>query len=201
VVGNGTSVFWLAGRMPQGAGEDVRQALGLAAATFEFTEPPKSATREPLETYSDPGGMFRVLYPQSWQAAAAGRLENKAAADLRLVSDGDMQAFLRVEADGRFPLDSSGAQQVLNTILQELDQAGVLVKTLESIEGTGKFHGEVEVSGVTGPIEILLRPAEYWLAGALLYPSADRNTWAWMRARRAFKIAEATLAAPGPPQA
>ena len=198
--GNGASVLLCLGRAPEGAPEAVIEALGLAAATFEFTEPEIAKTREPVVVFTDRDRMFQVLHPQSWSPEAINRLRpHKAGADFRLADDEDLLAYLRVEADTRHPCDQEGLERVLDLTLDEIYHAGVAIQALEACaeeeDGLpGQWMGDCTVGESPAHIAIRLRPtATCWLTVIGLYPLRESEPWSWMRGKRAYEIASATV--------
>lgn len=198
-MGNGPSVVLCLGRMPEGAPESVRETLGVAAASFAFTEPCWQQTREPVTLYTDRETMFRFLHPESWSFETLDALRPaKAAANFRITGETDTLAYLRVQADTRYPRDEEGLRQILQLMTEEISDAGVVVHELKAMcekEGAlEQWLGECQLGANTVHIAILLRPAaSSWLGALMLCPKRDADPWSWMRGKRAYELAVATL--------
>jgi hypothetical protein len=201
VVGNGPSVFLCLGRAPEDASEETIETLGLAAAAFEFVETDIARTREPIVTFTDRDRMFRVLHPASWSPETLNRLRpRKAGVDFRLTGDDDETlGYLRVEADTRHPCDEEGLERMLELTLDGIGEAGVEIQALQAYteeEGQppDRWIGDCTFGESQAQIAIVLRPtAACWLSVLAFYPRREDDPWAWMRGKRAYEIASATV--------
>jgi hypothetical protein len=199
--GNGPHVVLLVGRMPADESAMCWETLGLAAASFEFSGPCNLKTREPLEAFTDRDGLFRVLYPKSWSFDTEDSLRpQKAGANFRTVTESETTAYLRVEADARISLDATGMEQLFQLTLAEAGEAGVRVKQLDPLPpGNGgrereRWLGECMLPSGPGQIALLFRPGPFcWFSAVMLCPDRARNPLAWMRAKRFYEIAVASL--------
>lgn len=200
VAGNGPSVVLCIGRAPAYPSEEAVETLGLAAATFEFTATGVESTREPVVAFTDRDRMFRVLYPQSWSHETLNRLRpQKAGVGFRISGDEDVLSYVRVEADTRYSTDPEGLEGVLGLTIEEIQQAGVSIQFLQAYtEAEGKppdrWIGDCIFGGAQAQIALLLRPdTERWLTVIAFYPRKEDDPWSWMRGKRAYEIASATV--------
>jgi len=200
--GNGPHVTLLMARMPANESEMCWETLGLAAASFEFSGPCNLKTREPLEEFTDRDGLFRVRYPKSWSFDTEDGLRpHKAGVNFRIVTESETTAYLRVEADARISLDATGMEQLFQLTLSEVGEAGVTVKELDPLPpGQGgadkeRWLGECMLPSGPGQMALLFRPGPFcWFSAVMLCPDKTRNPLAWMRAKRFYEIAVASLA-------
>lgn len=202
--GNASKVVLATGRMPSNLGGELTEALGLAAASFELTLPHRLRTREPLLKFTDERGMFETIYPRSWPPSPQNSLRpEKAGVTFRIEGETETKALLRVEADTRISLSDDGMEQLLTLLLDEVRESGVEVEDLRSVppgELAGprqRWLGTCKLPSGKGQIALLLRKTDTcWLAAVMLCPDKEASPMAWMRAKRAFEIAVATLRLP-----
>lgn len=199
--GNGSSVFLCLGRAPEDASEELIETLGLAAATFELLETDIASTREPVITFTDRDRMFRVQHPQSWSPETLNRQRpQKAGVDFRLMDDDEeMLGYLRVEADARHARDEEGLERMLELTLDGIAEAGVEIQALQAYaeedgQPPDRWIGDCTFGESQAQIAILLRPAEScWLTVLAFYPRREDDPWAWMRGKRAYDLACASV--------
>jgi hypothetical protein len=204
VVGSGPNVAMLLGTCAADADERVWETLGLAAATFGLLNVPALKTREPLKVYTDKDGMFELLHPASWTTTSLNDLRpEKAGVDLRLASKKDTLAYLRIEADKRYSRDDAGLKELYELTLDEITDSGVDVTHLEAVPPgptageRQRWVGECELPSGIGSIAILFRPvADAWLSAVMISPALLAHPLAWLRGKRAYEIAVASLQRP-----
>ena len=202
--GNGPKVVLLLGRAPFAAPDSVKEILGLAAASFEFTHLHRQKTRELLEVFTDAGGLFQVLHPSSWSHDTEDSLRPaKGGVNFRLTSDTDTLAYLRVAADTRIPPTESGMEQVFLLTVQEVEESGVVVDRLDPVPGgtlakpKERWVGTCTLPSGKGEVALLFRRAPFgWLSAVMLCPGKTVNPVAWMRAKRAYEMVVASLSVP-----
>ena len=207
VTGDAQRLIMLLGRMPANADDAVEETLGLAAASFQFVSHSGVRTRERLAVYRDEDALFQLLYPESWESEPLDRLRPaKAGADFRIIGTNDTIAYLRVEADTRQPLDENGLADVYETTLEELAESGIEIVGLTPLpQGVGggerqRWQGECVLPSGKGQLALLFRPTgKAWLAGVLVCPLKDADPYTWMRDKRAYEIAVASLGPGGTP--
>lgn len=199
-MGNGASVVLLIGGMPDGAPEEIRETLGGAAASFQFTAPCTQQTREPLATFTDSASLFRFLCPESWSLEPLDALRPaKAGVDCRLANEANLIAYMRVEADTRYPRDAAGLPQMVALAFQEITETGVLINDIQVVSTTEaglpeQYLGTCQVGEGTAKVALLVRPSgDTWLGAYALYPNRDQDPWGWLRGKRAYDLAVATL--------
>lgn len=201
VVGNGPKVVLLVGTMPAGAPSLDRETLGAAAASFEFLTSCRQITRERIGSYLDRESLFQLQFPGSWSYQAMDRLRpEKAGVDFRLTGEAKIFAYLRVEADTRVSLDDTGLEQLFQLSIDEIEEAGVSISQIHPVpEGAGvgkreRWLGECTWGGIAAQVALLFRRTPHgWLSAILLCPEKSLNPMVWMRAKRAYEIAAATL--------
>jgi hypothetical protein len=199
-MGNGASVVLLIGGMPDGAPEEIRETLGGAAASFEFTTPCARQTREPVAMFTDSANLFRFLCPESWSIQPLDELRPvKAGANCRLAIESTLIAYMRIEADTRFPRDGAGLPQMVALAFQEITETGINIQEIEVVSNSEaglpeQWLGTCHVGEETAQVALLLRPAaNCWLGAYALYPNRDSDPWGWLRGKRAYDLAVATL--------
>jgi hypothetical protein len=198
---NGPFVALLVGRMPAGAGEAVEEVLGLAAASFDLLAPRGEKTLEPVNLFIDRDGMFQVLHPASWSLSAEDSLRpEKAGVNFRLSDGSDTLAYLRVEADARISLDETGFEQLFQLTLSEIEEAGVTVTDLDPVPGSAereRWVGACSLPSGAGEVALLFRRSSVcWQTAVMLCPAKTANPLAWMRGKRAYEMAVASLSLP-----
>jgi hypothetical protein len=198
--GNGASVVLLIAGMPGHSPEEIRETLGVAAASFQFTAPCTQQTREPVAVFTDSGNLFRFLCPESWSIQPLDALRPvKAGVDCRLTNEANLVAYLRVEADIRYPRDETGLRQMLELASQEIAEAGVNIEEIHVVSTAEaglpeQWLGTCPLGEGAAQVALLLRPtADCWLGAYALYPNRDADPWGWLRGKRAYDLAVATL--------
>jgi hypothetical protein len=199
-MGNGASVVLLIGGIPDGAPEEIRETLGGAAASFEFTAPCTQQTREPVALFTDSANLFRFLCPESWSLEPLDALRPvKAGLDCRIANENNLIAYMRIEADTRYPRDGAGLPQMVALTFQEITETGILINEIQVVSNSEaglpeQWLGTCQVGEATAQVALLLRPAATcWLGVYALYPNRDQDPWGWLRGKRAYEMAVATL--------
>ena len=201
VTGKGPHVVLLVGSRPADDPAS-NEVLGLAAASFDFLVPPAELSREPLVPFIDPSGLFRLLYPKSWTPAVeSSLLPHKSGSTFRIESATDTLALLRVEADTRLPLDGSGLEKAFTIAIQEVEESGIVIGDLEPIPADRwaadreRWVGPCSLPSGEGQIALLFRNVGLaWASTIVICPGPNIHPMAWLRAKRAYEIAVATLA-------
>ena len=198
--GNGASVVLLIAGMPGHSPEEIRETLGVAAASFQFTAPCTQQTREPVAVFTDSGNLFRFLCPESWSIQPLDALRPvKAGADCRLAIEATLIAYLRIEADIRYPRDGAGLPQMVALTFQEITEAGINIQEIQVVSTSEaglpeQWLGTCQVGEETAQVALLLRPAaNCWLGAYAFFPNRDSDPWGWLRGKRAYDLAVATL--------
>jgi hypothetical protein len=199
-MGNGASVVLLIAGTPAHPPEELRETLGVAAASFEFTAPCTQQTREPVAVFTDSGNLFRFLCPESWSIQPLDALRPlKAGADCRLAIEATLIAYLRIEADIRYPRDGAGLPQMVALTFQEITEAGINIQEIQVVSTSEaglpeQWLGTCQVGEETAQVALLLRPAaNCWLGAYAFFPNRDSDPWGWLRGKRAYDLAVATL--------
>jgi len=201
VAGDGRQLVLLIGRMPLSASEAVAETLGLAAASLDFPAHSGKTTRESLVEYNDEGSLFQVIHPSSWTCQALDTLRPaKSGADFRITNERDTLAYLRIAGDTRPDRNNTGLEELYRSTLDELKQADIMVHGLERVRPSStkiveqRWVGGCAVPSGEGQLAFLLRlGSKAWLSAVLVCPAKTVNPHAWMRGKRAFEIACATL--------
>jgi hypothetical protein len=128
-------------------------------------------------------------------------LPKKSGVDFRLTDGVDTIAYLRIEADKRQPRNAEGIRNIYELTMEELEESGVDVLNLDPIpqgaiaDGGERWLGECALpSGHQGQVALFFRPTSIaWLVAVLVSPEKTVNPYAWMRAKRFYEIAFATL--------
>jgi hypothetical protein len=199
-MGNGPSVVLFIAGMPEGAPEELRETLGVAAASFEFTAPCTQQTREPLAVFTDSANLFRFLCPESWSLEPLDALRPaKAGLDCRIANENNLIAYMRIEADTRYPRDGEGLPQMVALTFQEITETGINIHEIQVVSNSEaglpeQYRGTCQVGEGTAQVAILFRPAaNCWLGAYAIFPNRDQDPWGWLRGKRAYDLAVATL--------
>jgi hypothetical protein len=179
--------------------------IAVAVCSFNLLTPSGSESLEASlqTTVSDPA--FSVAHPASWIARdVTKKLPGKSGIDLLLLKDRDLMAYLRVKGitEEVAAADSLGSK--LKTAIEELAEAGVMLTTtwqkdtdpaINSItQASGFLIAEGTLNGV--PIELrfaLLHRGALWFALTFLSVMKSSDRILWMRSKRAYEIALATV--------
>jgi hypothetical protein len=199
-MGNGASVVLLIAGTPAHPPEVLRETLGVAAASFQFTAPCTQQTREPVAVFTDSGNLFRFLCPESWSLQPLDALRPvKAGLDCRIANENNLIAYLRIEADTRYPRDGAGLPQMVALTFQEITETGINIQEIQVVSNSEaglpeQWLGTCQVGEGTAQVALLLRPAaNCWLGVYALFPNRDSDPWGWLRGKRAYDLAVATL--------
>jgi hypothetical protein len=201
IVGDGDRVLWLIGRTIARLAVEYEETLGLAAASIRILSYGGKDTREPLNTYQDAASGIRLLYPASWQPDPLKQeLANKSATDFRLIEGRETIAYLRVEIDFTLGPGKPALNQLLRTSVAEIEESGIKIRPLEPIpiqaaaDMEERWLGSCDLPGGPGQVAMLFRRGtQCWLAAILISPDKTVNPTGWMRGKRFFEIAVATL--------
>jgi hypothetical protein len=199
-MGNGASVVLLIAGTPAHPPEEIRETLGVSAASFQFTAPCTGQTREPVAVFTDSANLFRFLCPESWSIEPLDALRPvKAGVDCRLTNEDNLIAYLRIEADTRYPRDEAGLRQMVDLASQEIAEAGVNIQETHVVSTAEsglpeQWLGTCPVGEGAAQVALLLRPAaNCWLGAYAFFPNRDSDPWGWLRGKRAYDLAVATL--------
>ena len=126
---NGPHILVLLGQSPEADDAETHQMLGLIAASLQLTSPLGEKLMEPLSAYHDPAGYFQTMHPSSWKAAVVATPRALlSAADIRLTSDSDTIAYLRIEADRTPKSLGEGSEAIFRRMAEELVESVHIVK-------------------------------------------------------------------------
>jgi hypothetical protein len=183
----------------------LQKNIAIAVSSFKLLTSSGSDSLEPSlkTTVSNPD--FSVSHPASWIAKdVAKRLPGKSGIDLVLMKDQQLMSYLRAKAitDEVAATDSSGSK--LKTANEELAEAGVALtanwqKDLDpAINAISDASGLLIAPGTLNGIPIELRFAlvhrgPLWFAVILISVLKTSDRILWMRSKRAYEIALATV--------
>ena len=200
VAGSGAFLLFVMGFAPSPVSPETREILGLMAASFDLLSPGMK-TREELVVYRDRDRVFTMTYPKSWSVEVLGKYRpEKVAVDFRLTSERDTLAYLRVEAIRGRPLDDATLDQLLEDVKDEIREANVKISNLRPIPASRmagprqRWLGTAHLPTGDGVVAMLIRPdGRSWLIAVLIAPDKERSPYVWMRAKRMYEYAVASL--------
>jgi hypothetical protein len=201
MMADGPRILWMIGMCPASLATPYQESFGLGAASLQIVGHSGKTTREELIRYKESAGHFEMLYPASWTPAPLkALLPAKVGVDFRLVEEGEMLAYVRVESDSRYPEGEEGLRKVFELAIQEVEESGIKVHSMEPVPPSAlagereRWVGECQVPTGLGQIALLFRRApEAWLNATMIAPDKTLNPLAWMRGKRFFEIAVASL--------
>lgn len=201
VKSNGSNVVMLVGQAPRDADDAIKETLGLAAASLDLTLPLGQKLMEPLIRYRDPASYFCFMHPVSWTASPIKPPRPLlAAADLRITSDTDTIAYIRVKADWSVAHTDEGRQQFCENFSEEIQESGISLNGLEPLEPLParktmeRYFGPCILPGGEGVVALGIEPIkEGWVGVFMVCPGRTMNPVGWLRGKRTFEIVMATL--------
>jgi hypothetical protein len=179
--------------------------ISIATNSFNLLHPAGPSRLEPLLEYSGGEPRFRVAYPASWVSNEVAKpLPGKSGIDIVLSSGGRMLSYLRVKATLIGDAQEPNSDSLERVAVEELQEAGVVpatkwardndssinrVKGLSSISlANAKFMGqdaEIRFGAV--------RRGTLLFTVTLLSLPKSADPVLWMRSKRAYEIALATV--------
>jgi len=200
VTGSGEFLLFVMGFAPSPVSPETREILGLMAASVDLLHPGRR-TREELKTYRDRDRVFSMVYPQSWSSEVLPRYRpKKIAVDFRLQSETDTLAYLRVEAVRGLAFDEASLDRLIQDAKDELVEANIRLSGLKPIPASGmagprqRWLGTAHLPAGDGVVAMLFRPdGRTWLSAILIAPDKERSPYVWMRGKRMYEYAVASL--------
>jgi hypothetical protein len=202
VINSGPDTLLFVGQALKGSSKKMLAALGASAASFELAALPLQPHREELKVYEDPQGLFKVSYPVSWVPHAESDLPpTKSGVIFRILENHKTLAYMRVEADRRYPRDAAGHTKIFDLTTDEVNEnVGQIIHLdpLPAIPAAGekqRWLGRVTLSnGLEQTLALVLKPApKAWLIVVMIAPDQRDNLMASLRAMRFYELAVASL--------
>jgi hypothetical protein len=174
----------------------------VAGASFELARPSGDDSLEPLREFEGGEPAFGVAYPGSWQAhPQPPSVPGKSALDVRLISEGQLLAYLLIKATDREAHPQTTLDKLIEESQHELVQSGflptdkgvfpahdLLGAEIPGYEGTAVVRGRLADDNAEARLGYRLITGMAF-SYTLLSVRQEDNPLLWMRSKRAFELA------------
>jgi hypothetical protein len=202
-IGNGR-IFLLVGMVAAARYSAVKEDISAVVGSFNLLQRAGTGHLENIQTIIGAAPAFSVDYPQSWLArGAASKIQGKSGLDLLLARNQQLMAHIRVKAVSQ-DTEVLSASIASEKATEELQEAGVQItsdwkvdedRAVNTVGGlTSVVIGDGLLSG--SPVEVregFLKKGHLWFAITLLSAPKSVDRILWMRSKRAYEIALASV--------
>jgi hypothetical protein len=182
----------------------VQRDIAIAVSSFKLQKPAGAAVLENYLTVSGGDPSFDVVYPMSWVSRAVTTpIPGKSGVDLLLSRDQLMMAYVRVKAVRR-DIEPLNLTTAVSQATAELREAAVELTSNWQPDLDSFVNQQQGLKGAllakallnSKPVEVrlaLLERKSLWFAVTLLSVLKSDDRVLWMRSKRAYEIALASV--------